>query len=329
VDKTAVIHFAWPYLFILLPLPWLIRRWMPPAEQTNSVKLLVPEIQDFYFSQKNSGKRPNLTKQFFLFSIWFLLVMAASRPQWVGDFVHLPQEGRDIMLAVDLSGSMQAQDFEKDKRVVDRLSAVKWIASDFIEKRKGDRIGLILFGTKAYLQTPLTFDLATVKQLLMESQVGLAGRDTALGDAIGLAVKQLKKSPAKGKVLILLTDGINNAGELTPQKAAEIASREGLKIHTVAIGSNPQHKSVPYLFNGPEIDEEALKFIAEKTSGRYFRAYNTKDLAKIYQEIDTIEKHAKDGKSYRPTRELYFWPLVLAIFGITGIGLMILFERRP
>lgn len=234
-----------------------------------------------------------------------------------GKAVEIPQSGRDLMLAVDLSGSMQMQDFENHGHRVDRLTALKWIAGDFIERRKGDRIGLILFGTHAYLQTPLTFDLSTVKQLLNESAVGLAGNETALGDAIGLAVKQLRDSPHKSRVLILLTDGNSNAGELTPEKAAEIASHAQLKIYTVAIGSK---EMVVQTIFGPQrvnpsanLDEKTLKMVAEKTGGEYFRANNTEELARIYQHIDRVEVIERDIQFYRPIEELYAWPLLFAL----------------
>lgn len=322
-----MIEFAWPYLFLLLPVPWLIFRLVPPS--TTSVALKIPDLEDFAHFQKSARFAQPKLRLFLAFFIWAALVTAAARPQYIGKAVELPQSGRDLMLAVDLSGSMRIEDFEIKNQQVDRLTALKLIACDFIDRRKGDRIGLILFGTKAYLQTPLTFDLATVKQLLVEASVGLAGGETAIGDAIGLAVKHLRESPNESRVLILLTDGRNNTGNLTPEKAVELASHIQLKIHTVAIGADEM--TVRTLFGvrtvnpSSELDEKTLKMVAEKTGGKYFRAYDTQELAQIYQEIDRLETKERANQFYRPQKEIYWWPLLVAIGGIASL---MLFRRR-
>lgn len=317
MGESVVIEFAWPYLFLLIPFPWLIYKLLPSSHLNQHAMLKVPVLSDFSFFQLPASSSAPKWKTCFVFIVWLALLTAAARPQWIGQTVELPQSGRDLMLAVDLSGSMQIQDFELSGKVIDRLSAIKLIVGDFIDRRVGDRIGLILFGTQAYLQTPLTFDVKTVKQLLMETVVGLAGPETAIGDAIGLAVKQLRERPQDSRVLILVTDGVNNAGELTPEKAAEIAAHEKLKIHTVAIGS--KQKTVQTMF-GPrmmtpsgEIDEKALKIVAEKTGGEYFRAYNSNELAQIYQHIDRLEQHDKSHQYFRPIVEMYYWPLAVAL----------------
>jgi Ca-activated chloride channel family protein len=292
--------------------------WLFPARQYQENRpLRVPELQDFLsFKQPLSTSIPKI-KLLLAYVVWLTLLTSAARPQWVGDVIEIPRSGRDLMLAVDLSGSMQIEDFQYNRRPTDRLTALKLLASDFIDKRQGDRVGLILFGSRAYLQAPLTFDLKTVKQLLMEASVGLAGKETAIGDAIGLAIKQLRDSPQESRVLILLTDGNNNAGQLTPEKAAEIASRANLKIHTVAIGA--KEMTVQTFFGtstvnpSAELDEKTLKMLAEKTGGKYFRAYNTQDLAQIYQEIDHLEKIDRSNETYRPTEEMYMWPLMAAL----------------
>lgn len=312
-----MIEFAWPYLFLLLPLPWIFSWLLPKKRGRETAALKVPDIADFIpFQQAKKGKRGYFSLLLTCLA-WAALVTAAARPQWIGDPVEIPQTGRDLMLAVDLSGSMMINDFEVKGQVVDRLSALKMILGDFIERRKGDRLGLILFGSQAYLQTPLTFDITTVKQLLMESAVGLAGKETALGDAIGLAVKQLRDSPQESRVLILFTDGNNNTGELVPEKAAELAANAKLKVHTVAIGSN---EALVQTFFGArrvhpsaEIDEASLKMIADKTGGHYFRAYDTKDLVKIYLKLDQLEKIDHESKTFRPTDEIYKLPLMFAV----------------
>ncbi len=319
-----MIEFATPYVFLLLPLPLIFYFLIPQAKGSESAALKVPDIDDFApFQRTISVRKRNFFTLILTCLTWIALVTAAARPQWVKNPIQIPQTGRDLMLAVDLSGSMMMEDFEVRGRAVDRLTALKLILGEFIDRRKGDRLGLILFGSQAYMQTPLTFDTATVKQLLNEAVVGLAGKETAIGDAIGLAVKHLRDTPQESRVLILLTDGINNTGELSPEKAAELAANAKLKIYTVAIGSN--EAIVQTLFGArrihpsADIDEEGLKFVAEKTGGHYFRAYDTKDLVKIYQKIDQLEMMEKENKTYRPKDDIFTIPLLLAL---TLIGIL-------
>lgn len=331
-----MIDFAWPWLFLLLPLPWLAAKLLPPLELRRDAALRVPSLRDFEPLKSSSSLSTPKLKTLLALLMWAALLTAAARPQWVGDWIEIPQTGRDLMLAVDLSQSMQLQDFEVKGQSVDRLTALKIVAGDFIERRKGDRIGLILFGSKAYLQAPLTFDTETVKQLLMESSVGLAGGETALGDAIALAVKQVRNSKKNSsgsketgqQVLILLTDGVNNAGELTPDKAAELAEHVKLKVHTIAIGSKELVIQTPF---GPRrvdpsksLDEKTLQSIAAKTGGKYFRAYDAKELAQIYQEIDLLEAIEHHDQHYRPLIEVYYWPL---LFAIICFGTLLYYRR--
>lgn len=318
-----MIEFAWPYVFLLLPLPLILAWLRPQKKESSEAPLKVPDLDDFAIFQRPAAlKRKGIFPLIVAAIAWMALVAAAARPEWVGDPIEIPQTGRDLMLAVDLSGSMMTTDFELKGQAVDRLTALKWIVGDFIDRRQGDRLGLILFGSQAYLQTPLTFDTTTVKQLLMEAVVGLAGKETALGDAVGLAVKQLKESKQGSRVLILLTDGNSNAGELPLDKAAEIAANAKLKVHTIAIGSNAQMVNTIFgvrrTHPSVDIDETALKMVAEKTGGHYFRAYDTKDLVKIYQKLDQLEAIEQEHKTFRQTAEIYTWPLLLAIslFGI-------------
>jgi len=218
---------------------------------------------------------------------------------------------------VDLSGSMEEQDFVINKRSVDRLTAAKMVAADFINRRVGDRVGLILFGTQAYLQTPLTFDRKTVMTLLNEAVIGLAGDNTAIGDAIGLAVKRLKSEQANSRVLVLMTDGANTAGEVSPLKAAELAAANHLKIYTIGIGADEM--IVRSFFGNRKInpsvdlDEKTLIKIAESTGGQYYRARNTDELNNIYMRLDELEPVEKDKQYFRPRSELYYWPLSLAL----------------
>jgi len=249
--------------------------------------------------------------------LWLLLVVAAARPQWIGEPVGLPTSGRDLMLAVDISGSMAIPDFSINGEEVTRLAVVKRAAGDFIARRRGDRVGLILFGSQAYVQTPLTFDRETVSTMLQETAIGLAGKETAIGDAIGLAVKRLKEQPAGSRVLVLLTDGANTAGEVPPKQAGELAKEQGLRIYTIGVGADSME--VDSLFGSRtvnpsrDLDDNPLRHLAQSTGGIYLRAKNTEALANIYAELDRLEPASTDTELFRPKTELFIWPLGLAL----------------
>jgi Ca-activated chloride channel family protein len=249
---------------------------------------------------------------------WMLLVLAAARPQWVGEPIALRITGRDLMLAVDLSGSMKRRDMQVAKDWMTRLDVVKRVAGEFIERRHGDRIGLILFGTRAYLQAPLTFDRPTVRTLLDEAVIGLAGEQTAIGDAIGLGVKRLRHRPARNRVLILLTDGANTAGEVGPMEAARFAAKLGLTIYTIGVGADVATMRRLYgsvrVNPSADLDEPTLAAIARSTGGRYFRARRTDELVDIYRTLDELEPVIGDEEQFRPTTELFYWPLAVALF---------------
>jgi Ca-activated chloride channel family protein len=262
---------------------------------------------------------------------WLLLVTASSRPQWLGEPVALPVSGRDLLLAVDLSESMTETDFEIQGQRVDRLTAAKWVAQDFIKRREGDRIGLVLFGEQAYLQTPLTFDRDTVLTMLDEAQIGLAGRATAIGDSIGLAIKRLRENENSNRVLILMTDGANTAGEVDPLQAADLAAREGLTVYTIGIGADEM--LVRSLFGtrrvnpSADLDELTLQAIAEKTGGRYFRARDVAELEAIYQLLDELEPVERDPQMFRPVKALFYWPLAAALLLVALLATIQLRER--
>jgi Ca-activated chloride channel family protein len=311
--------FTWPWLFLLLPLPWLVSRRKEDSSHTPT-SLRVP-----FFSVLSQISVPNvqtsqqlswLLKSVFVLG-WLLLITASARPQWIGDPVLLPMDGRDLMLAVDISGSMKEQDMVIKGFSASRIDAVKDVVSDFVEQRKGDRVGLILFGTQPYIQAPLTFDLQTVNTLLREATLGMAGRATAIGDAIGLAVKRLKDKPEQSRVLVLLTDGANTAGEIPPEKAAQLAQKEKIKIYTIGIGADEMVKqgffSSRVVNPSADLDEETLTKIAEITGGRYFRAKNAPELGMIYESLNQLEPIEQEGKTFRPVKELYYWPLAVAI----------------
>jgi Ca-activated chloride channel family protein len=340
-----MIEFAWPWLFLLLPLPWLVRRLLPPIAGQQQAALRVPLFDRFSqleVTGVSSGRRAKLTLMLGLLA-WALLLAAAARPNWVGEPIELPVSGRDLMLAVDLSGSMEVEDFVINGQAINRLVATKIVAGEFIERRVGDRLGLILFGRNAYVQTPLTFDRKTVRSLLEESAIGLAGKETAIGDAIGLAVKRLRdrttSKAAEGNaidtttpeknILILLTDGANTAGEVEPLKAAELAAAAGLTIYTIGIGADEM--MVRSLFGtqrvnpSRDLDEGTLTAIARATGGRYFRARDIEGLNQIYGLIDELEPIARESRTFRPQRTLFFWPLAAALL---LAGLVALLWRR-
>jgi len=309
------LHLAWPWMLAALPLP-LLALLLPAAAEAPAPALRFPFFNALRASLETTrGERSRLRLGIALLA-WLLLVAAAARPQWVGETAQLPVTGRSIMLAVDLSGSMQTPDMRSGDRTLSRLAAVKIVAGDFVERRAGDRLGLILFGDQAYVQAPLTLDRNTVHTLLDEAQIGLAGQRTAIGDAIGLAIKRLRDEPAENRVLVLLTDGASNAGSVDPLKAADLAARDGVRIYTIGVGGDeiqlPGPFGMPRLIGG-DLDEDSLKAIAHKTGGRYFRADDLPTLAQIYALLDKIEPLSKDQQSWRPVEELYGWPLGAAL----------------
>lgn len=316
-----MLTFEWPWLAALLPLPFLVRWLLRPATPQQAA-LTVPFIDDFVDQSTTPSLQVTQQRLTLLLAIltWLALVTAATRPVWYGEPVELPIEGRDIMLAVDLSNSMREQDFILGNQRVDRLTATKAVANEFIRQRAGDRVGLILFGSRAYLQAPLTFDRQTVSQLLDEALINIAGEKTAIGDAIGLAIKRLRDKTGD-KLLILLTDGENTAGAMPPLKAAELAAQLGLKIYTIGIG--PDRRAGNSFFGMMRgrrsgFDEQTLELIARQTGGQYFHASNTRELAEVYKQIDALEPVESDVRVYRPRQSLFYWPLgiALALFSI-------------
>ena len=311
-------QIEWPLVLLLIPLPVLVYFAVPARALRQQAALRVPVIDDFQLGEMTLDEvRPYRWRQWLCLLLWLLLVFAASRPQWLGESIALPISGRDLMLAVDLSDSMRTGDFKIEGKQVNRLQATKQVASQFIERRRGDRLGLILFGSQAYLQTPLTFDSKTVNRLLQESAIGLAGERTAIGDAIGLAIKRLDQESDNSRVLVLMTDGANTAGEVTPLKAAQLAAKRGLKIYTIGIGADEEVRrswfGLRRVNPSAQLDEKTLREIAILSGGRYFRARNTEELAQIYQLLDKLEPLPRDTRSLRPITALFIWPLALAL----------------
>jgi Ca-activated chloride channel homolog len=307
-----MIGFEWPWALALLPLPWLARRALPPAAPPADAALRVPAVADFPQLQGGSPARARGAGLWLAVWAWLALLTAAARPHWEGPLTQLPVSGRDLMLAVDISGSMQIRDFELSGRLVDRLTATKVVADEFIRRRQGDRLGLILFGRQAYVQAPLTFDLSTVARLLEEAQVGFAGQETAIGDAIGLALKRARENPGSRSVVILLTDGANTAGVIEPQKAAQLAHAAGLRVYTIGIGGRGGSGLFDLIPRSSDLDEPTLRDIAQTTGGQYFRAHDAVELARIYDVLDRLEPVEQDVAGFRPQRALYTWPLAFA-----------------
>lgn len=324
-----MLTLVWPWMLMLIPLPWLYRRWRK-ALSGQGAALFAPGYAGIGDGQASgSGFKKQPLHWLLLSLLWLSLVLAASRPQWVGEAVALPASGRDLLLAVDISGSMEEADMPVNDQLVDRLSVVKTVVGEFVQRRQGDRLGLILFGTNAYLQSPLTFDRKTVETLLNEALIGFAGEQTAIGDAIGLAVKRLKERPAKARVLILLTDGANTSGEVDPFKAAQLAAAYEVKIHTIGIGADEILRrtlfGVRRINPSVDLDEDTLREIAESTGGQYFRARNPEELVQIYANLDRLEPIAQEDEIIRPSKALFHWPLAVAL--TSSFVLTLLFTR--
>ncbi|MES0811759.1 VWA domain-containing protein [Roseibium sp. SCPC15] len=333
-----MITFLWPLAFLALPLPFLVRYFAKPADPGLSGALRVPFFKSVFGGASGGAGAENrsLWKLTLASLIWVLLVTALARPAFVGPEVPLPAEGRDVMLAIDLSGSMDEQDFAVGGRPSTRLHVVKATADTFIESRKGDRVGLVLFSDRAYLQAPLTFDRNAVRDLLDEAEVGLTGQKTAIGDAIAISLKRLKDRPENGRVLVLLTDGANNSGVMEPLKAATLAEELGIKIYTIGVGAEAMTVNTRFgqqLVNpSADLDEGVLKEIADMTGGKYFRATNVEGLATVYREIDRLEPVAGDPVHIRPEVALYYWPagaaLILAALFALILVVPTTFSRR-
>lgn len=333
-----MIEWMWPWMLLAAPLPWLVRR-LAPAAKSQQPALRAPFFEEWQQLGSGQGKRGSSARKLPLFSLWLLwllLLLAAARPTWIGEPIELPNSGRDLMLAVDISGSMRIEDMQRGQALIPRIDAVKEVGEDFIARRSGDRLGLILFGSKAYVQSPLSFDTRTVQRFLREAQIGFAGQETAIGDAIGLAVKRLRERPAESRVLILLTDGQDTASSVRPLDAAQLASDLGIRIYTIGIGAD--RMTLPGLFGSSfgsrqvnpsaELDEASLQEIARLTGGQYFRARNPQELATIYQLMDQLEPVEQETVSYRPRQALGYLPLLLALLLSFGLAARHLLGNR-
>ena len=326
-ELLALDGFAWPWMLLAIVLPLLVHA-LVPARSDGAAALRVPwgeRLQRVAAAGAGNVRVRGISWLGLL--AWALLCVAAARPQQLGPAIAPPQAGRDMMLAVDLSASMGEEDMQLGGRIVDRLTAAKAVLADFLDRRVGDRVGLVVFGDRAYALTPLTLDRDSVREQLGDSVIGLAGRATAIGDAIALATKRLQREEDGQRVLILLTDGVNTAGTLDPIRAAQVARDNDIRIHAIAFGGEGGALSVfgfQLPMGGDEIDEAGLQRIASLTGGRFFRARDANALAGIYAEIDRLEPVQRQGRAVRPKIERYPLPLAAAL----GLGLLALGLRR-
>lgn len=319
-----MLEFSWPWLALLLPLPLLVR-WLSRGAANASAALRAPFYSDWQelIGQQDarSSGGSNLLALLLMSLLWLCLVAAACRPTWVGEPVNLPTSGRDLMLAVDISGSMAQEDMVINDRALPRITVVKAVVNEFVRQRQGDKLGLILFGSQAYIQSPLSFDLDTLQVLMDEAQVGFAGKQTAIGDAIGFAIKRLRERQQSSRVLILLTDGADTASTLPPMRAADLAAKAGIRIYTIGVGATEME--IGGLFGSrfgartvnpsADLDEDTLQGIAEATGGQYYRARNPAELQKAYSDIATLEPIEQDSQPLRPRHSLLHWPLLAAL----------------
>lgn len=318
-------EFAWWWMAAALPLP-LLYRLLPAKQRIQTAALRVPTLTPDISTQTTKQGTSKLNMLLAVLA-WLALVAAAARPQWLGEPVSIPSQGRDLMIAVDLSGSMKEQDMQVNGRQTNRLEMIKSVLSRFIERRVGDRLGLILFADTAYLQAPLTYDRETVEQLLNETVIGLVGEQTAIGDAIGLSIKRFQDREESNKVLILLTDGQNTAGNITPQQANELAINNDVTVYTIGVGADSAIKNSFFgrtrVNPSIDLDETMLTKIAESTGGQYFRARDAQSLEQIYATLDQLEPIERESRQMRPLQALYSYPLSVSLL------LTLLIALRP
>lgn len=332
-----MLRFYFPWLALLLPLP-LIVWFLLPASRTRGeegIALHFPHIERLKaaFPLYSSDRKTTRKTPLYLLSLfWFFLVLALMQPERANRFVQMHNKGYDLMLAVDVSGSMQALDLSSPSQVISRLDATKDVVGRFVLGRQGDRVGLVTFGESAYLHVPLTLDTLSVSKMLNDVVPGMAGNATAIGDAIGLSVRTLRERPEGSRILVLLTDGEDNASSISPMEAAKLAKQYGIKIYTIGIGSNG-NVPFPSNFGGyrmvrVSLDEDLLKEIAAVTDGHYFSAVDLKGLEAIYQKIDALEKTESKENVFFIRQPLYRYPLAVAVVLLLSLVAYQLYRRR-
>lgn len=304
-----MLTFAHAWVVLLVPLPVLVA-WLVPPQKRSSTAVRVP----FLGRLRQAGAQGvrSVTRSWWPILlqtvVWLCLLAALARPQWLEPPIERSIPTRDLLLVVDLSGSMDHEDFTDGAgQTVNRLTAAKEVLSDFLQRREGDRVGLVVFGNSPFLQVPFTTDLGLCQQLLNETAVGMAGPRTALGDALGLGIQLFENSDAPEKTIILLTDGNDTDSAVPPREAARAARDAGITIHAIAMGD-------PTTVGEEKIDSETLQQVAETTdSGTFYLALNREELEGIYEQLDQIETRETKTVSHRPRHDLYFWPLAVAL----------------
>jgi Ca-activated chloride channel family protein len=305
-----MLTFAHLWIFSMLPLPWLLRRFLRPRRQSRvAVRVPFGNRLRQVVARRSAGERVKRSSLRWLIPslIWLLLLTSLARPQWIEPPVTKNLPTRDLLLLVDLSGSMSEEDFTNAAgNKVDRLMAVKEVVGDFLERREGDRVGLVVFGDAPFLQAPFSTDLGLSRRLLDETAIGMAGPRTAFGDAIGLGVGLFDQSDAPAKTIIALTDGNDTKSQVPPVEAARVAAHRDIRIHTVAIGD-------PLTVGEEKLDEAVLRKVVEVAGGKYFFAADREGLAGIYAELDRLETREIKVISHRPRKDMFYWPLLVAL----------------
>lgn len=320
-----MISLAAPWLLLLLPLPLLVRYLLPPhREQEDALRFpFFRRVAEAAGAEPRAGavilSRPVVSLVTGCLC-WALIVLALARPERVGAPITIDKAARDVVLAIDISGSMDARDFATpDGAPKQRLAGVRDVVATFVKGREGDRMALIVFGTAAYLQAPLTEDLDTILQLLDRTEVGMAGPHTALGDAIGLSIRTFEASDIDQRLLILLSDGSDTASRMSPVNAAEIAADRGVEIYSIGVGD-------PDATGEDRVDVAALQAIAERTGGQYFFASDEDALTKVYARIDELAPRETETLSFRPRQSLSWIPMGLA--AVLGLLSLVVLQLR-
>ncbi len=332
-----MIIFTYPWMFVAVLLPFAVYFLWPAAKKMYGDALRVPFTADIAEIKNNSGGMADLFGGYAQSSklrlilaalMWLCVMIALCRPQWVGEPHQVQNRGRNIMLVVDISTSMNERDFALQGKRYDRLTAVKYVVNQFVDKRIEDQIGLVLFGTRAYLQVPLTYDRSALKEVLMATDAGMAGNSTSIGDAIGVALKNMPQDGGNdNRVIVLLTDGENNDGALSLPQAINLAKQENVKVYTIGVGSD-EESFFGGFFTVPRnsgLDEAGLQQLAAETKGTYFRAKDLQTLANVYSAIDQLEPQAQDGRFVQETKDLFYYPAGLAL--LLFLGLMYLVRK--
>ncbi len=310
---------SWPWVLVLLPLPLWAARALPKLTSPGGA-LWVPEsIVRVFGGHGSSADIARMRGQMLVWVIWIALVFAISGPRIISPSPAMPVSGRDIMLVLDLSGSMERMDFQLDGQPISRLDAVKKIGVEFVHRREGDRVGLVIFADRAYVAASPTFDLEGIARAITNATIGIAGRNTAIGDGIGMALKRLEQSPSKSRVIILLSDGANNAGSVGPRSAANLARDLGIRVHTIALGENDLESGAE---DPDAVDSATLRKVAEISGGTGFRVKTLSDLQAVTAEIDRMETNRGKAPPAEVFTDLWIYPAIIALIASLVFALL-------